>query len=238
MSTTIDINNNYTKYYNKSSYLRVYPTEFVLRAFLQTKLPGLHFERPKQGETVLEIGFGDGRNTVLLLEQGYHVTGVEITKDICEQTAERLKALGHNNFDFNVGRNNNLPFKDNTFGCLLASHTAYYLDEGTTFDDNMEEYARVLKKGGYAVFDILRIAPEVQDDINILNNPVINSDGTVTITSDPLGIRNGYRFQVFKSTDEMIQRLSKWFYNFSVGTADNNFFGVTERTLWVVCQKK
>ena len=115
----------------------------------------------------------------------------------------------------------------------------FYLDYDTQkYDDNMEEYARVLKKGGYAVFDILRIASEEKDDINILNNPIMNSDGTVTITSDPLGIRNGYRFQVFKTTDEMVQRLSKWFCNFSVGTADNNFFGVTERTLWVVCQKK
>ena len=238
METAIDINQNYTKYYDKGSYLRVYPTEFVMRAFLQTKLPRLHFERPKAGETVLEIGFGDGRNTVLLLDQGYHVTGVEITKDICDKTEERLHALGHENFDFKVGRNNSLPFEDNTFGCLLASHTAYYIDEGSSFDDNMDEYARVLKKDGYAVFDILKIAPEIKDDINILNNPIMNSDGTATVTSDPLGIRNGYRFQVFKSTDELTQRLSKWFYNFSVGTADNTFFGVSERTFWVVCQKK
>ncbi len=238
MKSTVDINKNYSKYYNTGKYLRVYPTEFVMRAFMQTKLPGLHFERPKQDETILEIGFGDGRNTVLLLDKGYRVSGVEITQSICEQTAERLRALGYYNFDLNVGRNNHLPFEDETFGCLLSSHTSYYLDEGTSFDDNMSEYARVLKPDGYAVFDVLRYSPDIKDEINILNNAIKNSDGTVTITSDPLEIRNGYRFQVFKTTDEMTKYLSKWFYNFSIGTADNNFFGVTERTMWVVCQKK
>lgn len=236
---TAELNNKYTSYYKKGTYLKVYPTEFVVRTFLQKKLPGLkNFVQPVQGAKVLEVGFGDGRNTVFLCEQGYDVTGVEITEEICSQTAERMKALGHSNFHFTVGRNSSLPFENETFEYILASHACYYLDEGESFLDNMREYARVLRPDGYAVFSVIHVRPDVIDDINIMNAAEKQSDGTYIITNDPLKIRNGYRFQAFEQSEEIENMLSPLFKNFIIGTADNNFYGVTERVFWVIAQKR
>ena len=59
------INNNYEKYYNKKDYVNIYPTEFVVRTFL-AHYPNLNFDKPKKGSSILDIGFGDGRNTAFL----------------------------------------------------------------------------------------------------------------------------------------------------------------------------
>lgn len=236
---TDKLNEKYTSYYGKGNYLKVYPTEFVVRTFLQKKLPGLKkFIQPVQGSKILEVGFGDGRNTVFLCEQGYNVTGVEITDGICTQTAERMKALGYNNFHFTVGRNSSLPFKNCTFEYILASHVCYYLDEGQCFLDNMKEYARVLEKGGYAVFSVIHVRSDTIDDINIMNAAEKQPDGTYIITHDPLKIRNGYRFHAFEQPEDIKSLLSPIFKNFIIGTADNNFYGVTERVFWVIAQKR
>lgn len=231
-----NINKNYEDYYAIKKYLRVYPTEFVVRAFLQKALPNLNFKQPVINSKVLEIGFGDGRNTVFLCEQGYDVVGVEITEGICHQTANRMKALGYKNFKFFVGRNAHLPFKDDSFEYILASHSCYYIDEGESFMDNMKEYARVLKKDGYAIFSIVHIQPNVTDEINIMNQAEKQSDGTYIINKDPLGIRNGCRFQAFETKEEVKNYLSPMFTDFIFGTADNNWFGVTERVFWVIAK--
>lgn len=233
-----EIDHNYENYYERGEYLKVYPTEFVMRAFLQTKLPKLNLKKPTSQSRILEIGFGDGRNTVFLCEQGWTVTGIEITQSICDKTSQRMNQLNLHNFDFKVGRNSNLPFPDNSFDYILASHTCYYVDEGTTFQDNMREYERVLSKGGYALFDVIHIRHDIKDEINIMNDSVHEGNGIYIIKNDPLGIRNGQRFKAFETESELIDCLSPYFYNFSIGTADNNFFGVTERLFWICCQVK
>ena len=231
----IDINESYENFYLQKKHLRVYPTEFVVRTFLQN-LPKLNMKKPVNGSKVLEVGFGDGRNTVFLCEQGYDVTGVEITAKIIELTTERMNQLGHKNFSFKVGRNSSLPFNDSSFDYILASHSCYYCDEGQTLIDNMKEYARVLKKDGYAIFSVIHIEPNVIDEINIMNNALKLTDGTYVIKNDPLNIRNGYRFQGFEYAHEIEKYLTPLFKNFSFGTADNNFWGISERAFWVVCQ--
>ncbi|WP_419655296.1 methyltransferase, type 11 [Desulfosarcina variabilis str. Montpellier] len=231
-----DINENYENYYGARKYLKVYPTEFVMRTFLQTKLPKLNMDKPKIGDKILEVGFGDGRNTVFLCEQGYDVYGIEITKGIIKQTSERMSNLGFKNFSFKEGRNSNIPYNDNTFNYILASHSCYYCDEGETLIDNMKEYSRVLKRDGYVIFSIIHVRPDIIDEVNIMNDSEKLTDGTYVIRNDPLGIRNGYRFHAFETEEELKAYLTPMFKNFSIGLADNTFYGVSERLFWVVCQ--
>ena len=90
------IDNSYEQFYAKRARLKVYPTEFVVRTLL-ANYPGLGFRKPKAGDRVLDIAFGDGRNTVFLCDQGYAVSGIEITEGIVRQTGER-KFCGKHGF--------------------------------------------------------------------------------------------------------------------------------------------
>ncbi|NKB64500.1 MAG: methyltransferase domain-containing protein [Gammaproteobacteria bacterium] len=224
------INSNYTRFYADRIHHKVYPTEFVVRTLL-ANYPQLNFVKPKAGDRILDVAFGDGRNTVLLCDLGLDVCGIEITKDIVEQTGSRLAALGYNP-DLRVGRNNNIPWDDETFDYILGCHCVYYCDDGETLLDNMLEYYRALKPNGFMIASIANRASYIFDGADELE------DGTSRIKSDPYGNRYGYRLHGFFSEKGIEAYLSRYFFNFSFAHANNDYYGINERVFWVVCQRK
>lgn len=229
-SKNIEIDGNYEQFYSKNSNTKVYPTEFVVRTFL-AEYPELKRKKLSSNNKVLDVGFGDGRNTAFLCEQGFNVSGIEITKGIVEQTQRRLSELGLC-ADLRVGRNSSIPFDDNYFDCILACHSCYYCDDTETLGDNLAEYIRVLKPNGTLIASVASCASY------IFNDAVAQSDGTFIINSDPYGNRNGYRLHGFSSADELKGYFSPYFTNFSMGFADNNYYGIEERVFWIVAEKK
>jgi SAM-dependent methyltransferase len=225
-----DIDSRYEAFYARRSELKVYPTEFVVRTFLAT-YPELRFKRPLPGDRILDVAFGDGRNTVFLCDQGFAVSGIEITQGIVDQTAARLKGLGHV-ADLRVGRNSHIPFEGQYFDCILACHCCYYCDPGETLEDNLAEYARVLKKGGYLVASV------ASRNSYIFRDAVELEDGSLIVRADPYQNRNGYRLHAFSTPESLEKYFSRHFSNFSFGFADNNYFGIQERVFWLVCQRR
>jgi ubiquinone/menaquinone biosynthesis C-methylase UbiE len=226
----LKINVNYENFYASRMGSNVYPTEFIVRSFLAS-YPNLKFSAPTRGQSVLDMAFGDCRNTVFLCEQGYNVSGIEITQGIVDQAKQRLANLGHR-AELRVGRNSSIPFSSNTFDCLLACHCCYYCDEGETFAENMTEYVRVMKPGASLVASL------ASRESYIFDNALPLEDGSLRIQGDPYANRNGYRLQAFSNENQIRSCLSTWFENFSFGFADNNFYGINERVFWVVCNKK
>lgn len=224
------IDENYTKFYGSKQYIKVYPTEFVVRIFL-SKYPKLNYQKPKSGDSILDIGFGDGRNTAFLCDLSLDVSGIEISQEIVNMAKERLKKLGYAP-ELCVGRNNKIPYDNEKFDYILACHSCYYCDEGDTIKDNMKEFARVLKTGGFLIASV----PDSQS--YIFNNSCILPDGTSEIASDPYGNRIGYRLHSFKNVSEIEDCLSPLFKNFSFGHASNDYFGIDEKVFWVVCEKR
>ena len=224
-----EIDNRYERFYAGRAAAKVYPTEFVVRTFL-ANYPGLVFPKPQPGSRILDVGFGDGRNTVFLCDQGYDVAGIEIAQGIVDQTAERLDRLGYA-ADLRVGRNSDIPFGNGSFDYILACHCCYYCDDGETLADNLTEYARVLKPGGWLVASVACSASY------IFNSAVALEDGSYRIHADPYGNRDGYRLHAFSDREAVRRYLSAWFGSFSFGFADNDYFGISERVFWVVCQK-
>lgn len=223
------MNSSYESFYAKRTGTRVYPTEFVVRTFL-AQYPQLHFDKPNRGDKVLDMAFGDGRNTVFLCDQGYEVHGLEITEGIVNQTQNRLETLGCT-ADLRVGRNSSIPFTDNYFDYILACHCCYYCDDNETFADNMAEYARVMKPGSWL------IASVAFRESYIFNDAIECDDGSLRIKTDPYGNREGYRLHAFSNKEALQHYLSRWFCDFSFGFADNDYYGIIEKVFWVVCRK-
>ena len=226
---TQKINSNYEQFYAKNAGIKVYPTEFVVRTFL-ADYPGLSIRKPSAGDKVLDVAFGDGRNTVFLCDQVLDVSCIEITQGIVNQTSDRLNKLGYSP-DLRVGRNSRIPFKDNYFDYILGCHCCYYCDDSEAFSDNLKEYARVMKKGAYLVVSV------ASRSSYIFNDAVALEDGSFVIKSDPYGNREGYRLHAFADKEEIREYFSSWFVNFSFGFADNDYYGISERVFWISCQK-
>ncbi len=225
-----NIDASYERYYAKRTGIHVYPTEFVVRTFLAS-YPGLGFRKPARGERILDVGFGDGRNTAFLCDQGLAVSGIEITQGIVDQTRDRMSRLGHT-VDLRVGRNSKIPFGLEYFDHILACHCCYYCDDGESFSDNLKEYARVLKREGYLVASVACRSSYIFEGATECR------DGSLVVKSDPYGNRNGYRLHAFREKGEIEDYMRPLFTNFSFGFADNDYFGISERVFWVVCQKK
>lgn len=220
----------YTEFYQSRSPARVYPVEFVVRAFLGNypRLP--RDQASSRGLTVLDLGFGDGRNLPLLYDLGMQVFGVELSDDICTFAKARMESLGIP-VDLRVGRNKAIPFDDARFDVVLACHSCYYVDRGSHFRDNVAEIARVLKPGGKFVFSV-PIGTSF-----ILREAKTLGDGHMEIVNDPYGLRNGNILRKFDSEDEIKAALSPQFARFSIGSCRNDFWGIEEHVWIVVCRK-
>jgi ubiquinone/menaquinone biosynthesis C-methylase UbiE len=228
-ANTHNIDSRYEMFYAKNTRLTVYPTEFVVRTFL-ANYPGLNFRKPVKGDRILDVAFGDGRNTSFLCDLGLAVSGIEITQRIVDLARDRLSKLGYT-AELRVGRNSHIPFEDDWFDYILACHCCYYCDPGETLEDNLAEYARVIKKGGYLVASVAAKSSYIFKDAHEMG------DGSLIINSDPYGNRNGYRLHAFSQSDALTAYFSKLFSNFSLGFADNDYYGIEERVFWVVCQR-
>jgi SAM-dependent methyltransferase len=228
--TASEIEAGYDAFYRKRAATKVYPVEFVVRAFLGT-YPRLKTDAATLRGKVLDLGFGDGRNVPLLSDLGLQVHGVEITQEICDRAVVRMKDLGVA-FQTSVGRNASLPFADGFFDHVVACHSCYYIDAGTRFADNVGEIGRVTKSGGLFVHS-LPIGSSY-----IFRGAVDLGDGHMRIANDPYGVRNGHVLKKFDAPDEIERALSPMFEDFRIGSCRSDWWGIEEHVWIVVCRRR
>jgi SAM-dependent methyltransferase len=225
------IASRYDAFYGQRDPKYVYPVEFVVRAFLGSYPRLRNNNLACAGATVLDLGFGDGRNMPLFANLGMAVYGVEVSDEICRRTAERMRRLGLT-VQTKVGWNHQIPFDTGFFDHVVACHSCYYVAPGTTFADNVREIARVMKPSGRFVFS----AP--MGSTYILNGARDLGDGHMEITQDPYKVRNGSVLKKFDRAGEIDASLDEWFDEFSIGSCRNDFWGIEEHVWVVVCRRR
>jgi ubiquinone/menaquinone biosynthesis C-methylase UbiE len=224
------IHKNYDKFYNSQNHTLLYPTEFVVRIFL-ANYKNLKFNKPKVGAKILDVGFGDGRNTLFLCQQKLDVYGIEITQGIVDKANSRFKQLEWHP-DLMVGDNENIPFDDCFFEYVLACHSMYYCSSGSKFEDNLLEYYRVMKPSSWLIASIANY------NSLLFKDSTKTERGTYIIRNDPYKNRNGSELFAAESTDQIIEKLSPYFNNFSFGSSKCSYFGHSDESVfWLTCQK-
>ena len=123
-----------------------YPCETLIRLFKGIFINGTPL--PTAGKRLLDIGFGNGNNTLFFAGLGLEVAGVEIDESICELARQDFKALGYETADFKAGSNQHIPYEDESFDYLVSWNVLHYEGERSNVERSIEEYKRVLKPGG------------------------------------------------------------------------------------------
>lgn len=227
-----NIKKNYTKEHISKSSNHVYPTEWVIRTMLG-KYPDLDFDKSSfLGGKILDMGFGDGRNFQLFDNIGLDIYGVEITEEIVSLVNNKMNSFNIKT-TLAVGNNNNIPFEDNFFDIVVACSSFYYIDKGSNFQDNIEEYNRVLKSEGLLIVNFPEITKNFicKDAINIGDNHFV-------IQNDIHNLRNGYIFKAFRTKEEIHKLFSPYYKNICIGYLYEEYFGYELSGYIMVATKK
>ncbi len=106
----------------------------------------VHRWKEKEFKHILDLGCGMGRHCILFAENGFNVTGFDLSQyglDVLNKKAEKKNLTVH----AVQGDVVDLPFEDNTFDAILAYHSVYHVDS-MGMDRVIENTKRILKPGG------------------------------------------------------------------------------------------
>lgn len=206
---------NWQKQYFESRNNPVYATEWVIRTIAGANYPDFKYDKSLyKGKKIVDISCGDGRNLQLLLNLGFDVYATETSEDTVKILSERFPEV-----KFSVGFNHKHPFPDNFFDYALACGAFYYLEKNTCFIDNLLELNRIMKNNG--VF----FANMITKDTYVLRDAINLENGEYEITNDPHNCRNGYRWQVANTKEELKTVFSPYFSLIACSKTDDDYFG-------------
>lgn len=243
------LNNDYTKhnfasqkFFNASqkwtqTYLQrdmAYPSEYVIRIF-KGEYPRLNFNKNRYpGQTILDIGCGDGRNLMMLRQCGLSCYGVEINDEIVEQIKGNFNGIG--GIEVKTGHNANLPFEEDFFDYVLSWNSCYYMGDNMDFLAHVREFARVLKPRGTLVLSIPKKTCFIYRGCDIVESE--NGEKYAVIRNDPFQIRNGVTLKFFDDEKDIARSFSSCFDSFVFGSIHDDCFGYDYHWHLIVCQKK
>ena len=124
--------------------------------------------REEFGNKILDIDCGNGRNLVPLTEQGFDVTGLDISDEVLKKLTERLE-----DNDLNAklvqGETAHLPFEENNFDSIISLGTIHY-NKWKDVQQSFEEAKRVLRDDGFfflkvrSINDTAQPRKQIKDD--------------------------------------------------------------------------
>lgn len=209
-----------------------YPAEYLVRIF-KGEYPRLNLSKESfHGKKICDVGCGGGRNLIFLKHCGFSIYGVEISDEMVSMAMNNLQEAGIDDGDIRTGANGKIPFEADMFDFLLSWNACYYMDSVRDFQLYVNEFARVLKKGGKLVLSI----PMKSCFIYKGHKPL--PSGFCVINNDPFKIRNGQVLRIFQDEIDIKEEFSSFFDNFTFGSVVDDCFGFNYHSYLTVCERK
>jgi ubiquinone/menaquinone biosynthesis C-methylase UbiE len=134
----------------------------------KTIVPFFSKHVPK-GSSIADLGCGDGYGSYKLFQAGYHVTGVDLSKEMIEKAKRREEDEG---LQFHEADLTDLPFEDETFSGLIAINSMEWTEQPLKA---LNEMRRVLKTDHLMCLGLLgpTAAPRTNSYNRLYGEPVI-----------------------------------------------------------------
>src|SRR3989344_5770011 len=95
-------------------------------------------------KTLLDLGCGQGQDSIYFAQQGLAVTSLDFSK-------QALSSFNHQNISKMHGDMRNLPFKENSFDCIYASFSMHFFKDEER-KKIIKDVHRILKPDGFFFF--------------------------------------------------------------------------------------
>ncbi|MBM7692564.1 ubiquinone/menaquinone biosynthesis C-methylase UbiE [Peribacillus deserti] len=138
---------------------------------------------------VCDLGCGEGYGSWKLSQEGFHVTGVDISKEMIDKANQRAESLRNLHFvQADIGR---LPFEDAEFDGVMAINSFEWTQSPL---EVLNESSRILKPGGYAIIGILgpTAAPRQAHSYRRLYGEAIIMNSMLPWEFEKLACENGW----------------------------------------------
>lgn len=102
----------------------------------------------KAGDSILEIGFGNGVHIKDILNKAENVryAGIDFAETmVAEATDSHKSEIENEQVEIHLASSDNIPFPNESFDKVLAANTLYFWEKP---EDHFEQIHRVLKPGG------------------------------------------------------------------------------------------
>ena len=117
----------------------------------------VNFLNPRSGDTLLEVGCGEGKEIVRLAQIGARVIGLDLSFMQLLRAKKMVDQMYLNDMVYFVQANaERLPFSTNSFQLIYGKAIIHHLD----IDDSLNEIDRITKEGGrIALAEPLKLHP-------------------------------------------------------------------------------
>jgi len=120
-------------------YREPFNNEDELNEFMSLVKPGGH---------ILDAGCGSGVVARALVDKGFQVTGIDISKKMLELAKDRVPEA-----TFEVADMTALEFEDNSFDGIVSTYAVFHIPRAKHFS-LFQDFHRILKKGSALLFSI------------------------------------------------------------------------------------
>ncbi|MDQ6747543.1 MAG: methyltransferase domain-containing protein [Candidatus Dormibacteraeota bacterium] len=140
----------------------------------------------RRGDRVLEIGCGMGRMTRAIAARVEEVVGVDISPEMIARGQEALADI--NNVSLVLGNGHNLEGQpDATFDACYSFVVFQHVPSAAVVCDYIVEIGRVLKPGGWALFQVSELPPEAHRPENFPEQTKLRRRAAGRIGRQPRG---------------------------------------------------
>ena len=197
--------NYYVSYQKDSSLPGVkYPNEHLVRFLIEVK-NSKYYKLKKKPLKILELGFGNITNLLMMNQLGFKVDGLEVSVDSVNRANLALKKfkihklINVNSFD----RGDIIPKENNSYDIIVGLQCVYYNIDQVKFID---ECNRILKKDGLIFFSYFTHRHEYMKHIDGIPGGIVKFN-----KSHPNPRLIGLQPFLYKNTTQLIKNYNKFF---------------------------
>ena len=228
----MDTSENYSNHYALTE--TIFPSAFAAKVFLGNTHGIRDRIKALKSPSLLEIGFGDGRDLMLFKALNYKITGLELNKNIVDLARKRLVVSGSDiDIDLRVGSNTSLPL-EKCYDIIYSSAAVYYLEKESVdmIDDILTPIEQSLNKSG------LFVATFAKRDTHYIKDSTMIKKNTYLIEDKLFKLRPKQLIYAVETEEEMHAIIEQSGLNIlKIGNWTVDWFGVNESMYMVIAEK-